>query len=182
MKPAGRTAIIAAVVVALQAAAVVAYLQVERGRRVSAGFAVTTLPGLPAPALMVERVDGVELDVARDRGRVRVVHFWATWCVPCRKELPELLARAAEVDGLELLAVSVDDDWAVVREFFPAGVPRQVVRARDREAHRRYGTQALPDSYVVTPDGRLVERILGARDWSRPEARRYLRTLTERWR
>ncbi len=176
-----RIAAIALAVIALQAVAVVGYLRIEGARRVASGFAVTRLPGTPAPSLIVLRPDGTELDLATPRPRVRLVHFWATWCGPCRTELPALLARAAEVDGLELLAVSVDDDWDVVRGFFPRGLPAEVVRLRDPGAHRRYGTQALPDSYVLTPDGRVVEQIAGARDWSRPDARQYLRALATRW-
>ena len=175
-----KVAAIVAAVIALQVLAVVVYLRVERGRRTPTTFNATDLSGARAPRLVVERLDGTEVDLAARPGRVRMVHFWATWCGPCRKELPELLARAAAVDGLELVAVSVDDDWDAVRRFFPAGVPREVVRARDPLAHRRWGAWGLPDTYVMAPDGRLVERVIGARDWSAAIAIEYLRALPVR--
>ena len=180
MKRSTRIAAIAGALVLAQALAVWLYLRIERGRRVEAPFTVATLPGSAAPPLIVERRDGSAFDVAQPAGRVRIVHFWATWCVPCRTELPELLRRVREVPGIELVAVSVDDDWDVVRSYFPAGPPDEVVRSRDPEAHRRYGTQGLPDSYVLSSAGRLMERIAGAREWSRPSALRYLRALPER--
>ena len=167
-------------IVALQAAAVLVYLRAERGRRSTAPFTATALAGTAAPALLVERADGGELDPARGVRGVRLVHFWATWCVPCREELPALLARAGVVPGLELIAVSVDDDWAAVRAFFPAGVPPAIARARARDAHHAYGARALPDTYVVTADGRVVERIAGARDWTAAPATAYLRALPAR--
>lgn len=179
MRSSVRRALVVGAVVAIQAIAVGLYLRIDRARRPSAGFTFTTLPGSPAPPLVVQRPDGREQDVA-GAGRVRVIHFWATWCAPCRKELPELLARAAEVRDLELFAVSIDDDWRAVRDFFPSEVPTPIVKVKEREAHRQYGAHTLPDTYVLSSDGRLVERIVGARDWSMSEAREYLRTLPSR--
>ena len=180
MTRATRIAAVVLAIAAIQAAAVLVYLRLDRGRRAPAPFTATALAGTAAPALLVERADGGELDPAHGVRGVRLVHFWATWGVPCRDELPALLARAAAVPGLELIAVSVDDDWAAVRAFFPGGVPREIARARARDAHRTYGARALPDTYVVTADGRLVERIAGARDWTAAPATAYLRALPGR--
>ena len=88
----------------------------------------------------------------------------------------------AQAPGIELVAVSVDSGWEEVRRFFPEGIPPEVVKARERDAHLRYGSRTLPDSYIVSADGRLVERLTGARDWSTPAAQRYLRALGSRYR
>ncbi len=167
-------------IVALQALAWLGYRAIERDRAAPRGFVATPIAASPAPALVVERDGEAPYDLTAARGRVRLVHFWATWCVPCRAELPALVAAAAEVGDLELIAVSVDDRWDVIRGFFPRGVPTTIVRALDRDAHRRFGGQALPDAYVVSADGQLIERIAGARDWTRPDARAYLRGLAAR--
>lgn len=180
MTRARRAALIVGALVAAQLVAILVYRRVERGRVARAPFDATALPGSPAPALAVERPDGTPHEVAGP-GPVRLVHFWATWCEPCRIELPALLARAAATPGLQLVAVSVDTDWDVIRRFFPRGTPAAVVRARASDAHHRYGAQALPDSYVIAADGRLVERIAGARDWTRADAAAYLRGLPARW-
>lgn len=175
-----RIAVAVVAVAALQALVLFGYRAVDRGRRTPPTFATTAIAATAAPALIVERSDGATLDVSAARGRVRLVHFWATWCVPCRTELPGLLAAASEVGDLDLVAISVDDGWDAIRTFFPRGVPGLIVRALDPDAHRRFGARTLPDSYAVSADGRLIERIAGARDWARPEARAYLRALADR--
>ena len=127
-----------------------------------------TVANVIAPALEVERAGGTKVQLEDLRGRVVLVHFWATWCPPCRQELPSLLETAGELrrDGrFEVLAVSVDDDWPKLRAFFPGAMPDAVVRMLTPAAQRKYGTSTLPDTYLVGPDGRLVERFVGAQDW-----------------
>ena len=169
-------------VLAVQVIAIGLYRRLEASRHTAAAFTTTTLPGSPAPHLAVERPDGRGVDLASGAGTVRLVHFWATWCKPCVDELPALLRASRSAPGVELVAVSVDAGWDEVRGFFPEGVPAEVVKARDRDAHLRYGSRTLPDSYIVSPDGRLVERLTGARDWTTSAARHYLRGLGARYR
>jgi thiol-disulfide isomerase/thioredoxin len=162
--------------VAVQLAAVLVYRAVEmwRARNAKPFVAEQLTSGTPAPVLDVE---GGPARVPAT-GKVVLIHFWATWCPPCREELPGLLALGDELRGtgrFELFAVSVDEDWATVERYFAGNVPAGVVRARDGDAHRRYGVSTLPDSYLVDREGRLVERFGGARDWRSPTAIAYLR-------
>ena len=170
-----RIAIGIAIIVALQAAAVGAYLFVQRDRSDSPSrpFAVERLSPRPAPSLVFERADGSRGELARAPGKIVMVHFWGTWCEPCRKELPALLARTAALAGdrFELLAVAIDDEWPEIKTFFDGAVPTTVVRPAIADVHRRYGASTLPDTYLVGADGTLVERIAGARDWAADAAR-----------
>ncbi len=124
-----RVAAIVGALAAVQLIAVLGYRWIERGRARPRAFAVAALAGSPAPSFAIERADWTVVEVG-GAGRVRLVHFWATWCPPCRDELPALLARAAATPELELIAVSVDDDWTAIRRFFPEGVPAVVVKPR----------------------------------------------------
>ena len=170
MSPRARRAAAAAgVIVAAQAALVAAYVAVERGRGdPDERFSFERLAGSEtAPTLQLEARDGAAR-TWRPGARPTLVHFWATWCAPCRTELPELLAAARAVageTGFELVAVSVDDSWPAIETFFAGDVPPEVARARDPDAARRFGVGPLPDSFFVSAGGLLVARYRGARQW-----------------
>lgn len=97
-----------------------------------------------------------------------LLHIWATWCPPCRDELPALLAFAADAP-IATLAVATDPDWQAIRAFVPGGAPA-LRRADARAVADRLGVDTLPVTFVVS-GGRLRARIDGARDWSDPAVR-----------
>jgi thiol-disulfide isomerase/thioredoxin len=99
-----------------------------------------------------------------------VLHVWATWCAPCRDELPGLL-DAARDEGVALVAVSVDESPSSVTAFFAGEVPAEVVR--DPGVAAAVGVRELPATLRVD-DGFLTERVQGARDWSGDDARAWL--------
>lgn len=175
----GKVVVTVAVLVGIQAAAVAIYLAVKGSRTEPAPepFRVERLRGdTGAPNLVLERADGIRVSLHDLGGRVRLVHFWATWCPPCVEELPGLLATSHELAdrGLTLAAISMDDDWTAIRTFFGGDVPAEIYRAVDPEAHHQYDIVSLPDTYLVGPDARLELRYGGARDWRAPAARRHL--------
>ncbi len=137
--------------------------------------------GSPAPDLLLARLNdatagaelGEERSLSEQRGRVVLVNFWATWCPPCRDEAPSLerLYRRFSRDGLEIYAVSIDERGALdsVAEFrreFDLTLP--VLLDPSRRAYRDYQATGVPETFVVSPDGRLVERVVGPRDWDQP--------------
>jgi len=164
----------------LQAAVVLGYLAVERRRAGSEPAPLLhedAFGAAPAASVPLERPDGTTVSLADSRGRPVILHFWATWCAPCRAELPALLALADELDGEKgpvLLAVSVDESWPVVGHFFDGEVPPGVVRDTTGLAQREYGVSTLPETYFIKPGGLLSKRFRGARDWSSKEARELL--------
>lgn len=115
-----------------------------------------------APQLRFSRRDGTSGSLSTGSERV-VVHFWATWCPPCREELPALL-RWSERSGVEVVAVSVDPTWEAVDRFLGTTAPPTVVLA-DAEAAGRWGADGLPTTFVVER-GRLTRVARGPVDWS----------------
>jgi cytochrome c biogenesis protein CcmG, thiol:disulfide interchange protein DsbE len=119
--------------------------------------------GQPAPALRVEQLDGHTFDLATLRGKVVIVNFWATWCGPCRAEMPMLDAfyRQHHEQGLELLGLSIDeprdlrDVKKVMSRFsYPAALGKT---ARDNA----FGAPlAVPMTYVIDSGGILRARLL----------------------
>ena len=120
-------------------------------------------------------LQGKPMRFAAYRGKVVLLNFWATWCPPCRKEMPsmERLHRAYRERGLVVLAVSQDEaPLEEVRRFAVSlGLTFPVWHDRDREAARHYSVPGVPTSYLVAHDGQLAYRVLGEYDWDGREAR-----------
>jgi thiol-disulfide isomerase/thioredoxin len=171
-----RTKLLAALaIVALQGTVVVFVLWVERERdEVKPAFAVERVAPRPAPDLVWTAADGSSGSLVDARGKVIVLHFWATWCPPCVSELPGLLELGHD-EAVRVIAVTLDDDWAEVREFFAGRIPPEVVRASSSAVKQAYGVSVLPETWVIDADGLLRMRIAGERDWRGEEARSAIR-------
>jgi thiol-disulfide isomerase/thioredoxin len=137
--------------------------------------AATAASGFELPAL-----DGGTVRLDDFRGRVVLLNFWATWCAPCREEMPALAALATQLgpQGLVVLAVSVREPRATV-EPFVRGLGLRFPVALDQEGTvtARYHVFALPTTIVVDRQGRHVGSVLGIRDWTGGDARAYVRAL-----
>jgi len=112
-----------------------------------------------------------------------IINFWATWCQPCRREMPSLvrLHERLRGDGLVVLAVSIDADPQSVRKYLaetPLSFP--VLLDPGRAAADRYGVVTIPSSFVLDPDGLVVERIDGEADWTGAELLATLDALLKR--
>jgi thiol-disulfide isomerase/thioredoxin len=123
------------------------------------------------------------------RGRAVLVNFWASWCAPCREELPSMVDLATSLDGrpFAMVAVSLDEDAeAMQRLWTSSGAARSpILLAHDPagDLAPACGTRLLPESYLVDPDGVVVARFAGPRDWASPDIRLVIeRTMLRRWR
>lgn len=147
-------------------------------------------PGPPGPAtnsskaapppgsLVVLARDGSRRDLASRTGKGLILHFWATWCPPCREEMPELVKFVKDTKGdanVEFLAVSTDEDWKVVdtwlKEHRISGLPL-ALDPRGPTASR-YGATGYPETFFVTPSGEIVQHVVGPLDWSSEKFRAF---------
>ena len=122
-------------------------------------------PALPEhPALRVATLDHGDYDVAERRGKWVVVNFWATWCAPCLKEMPELSALDAMNEHVEVIGLAYEDiDVAAMREFLdshPVAYPIAIIDVYDPPADFET-PRGLPMTYLLAPDGKVAERFLG---------------------
>ena len=129
----------------------------------------------PVPELTFFDADGEEVRLADFQGEVVVLNLWATWCAPCRREMPSLdrLQAAYGGDGLEVVALSLDSgDVAKIREFFEELEISSLAIYQDPKARagRELGAPGLPTTIVIDRTGQEVGRLLGPAEWDSPEA------------
>lgn len=118
----------------------------------------------PTPPFLVADLEGQTISTVALKGKVILVNFWATWCPPCREEIPELIELQSKYkDQLQIIGVSMDEDAspAQVRSFAAkAGINYPVVMGKDI-AEEYGGVPALPTSFVVNRDGGVVQKHVG---------------------
>lgn len=133
-----------------------------------------------APAFTLADLDGKKVPLRSFRGKIVLMNFFATWCMPCREEMPgmERLYQTYKDQGLVVLAIDMHEGAKTVRAFmrklqlsFPA------LLDKDGGVAYMYGIRPIPASYLVSRDGRIVWRAFGAREWDSAEARTYFARL-----
>lgn len=123
--------------------------------------------GKAAPALVLTVLDGATFDLTKLKGRVVLVNYWATWCAPCRKEMPKLNAfyRRYHGRGLEIIGISIDfpRDFQKVQKVIQAvGYPTAVSKALSEDG---FGTpKGVPITWVIDGDGKVHDRFIEVRD------------------
>lgn len=154
------------VAVGLGALIAMGYVQHRRYTPVSVGSKAPDF-GAPTP-------DGHSLRLGELRGKVTLVNVWATWCPPCRYELPSLvrLYDRYHGDGLQILGVAEDDapgysgpNGTVATFVRKNGVKFPIVLDPTGRIQNMYGVTGLPTTFVLDRRGRIVARVLGGRDW-----------------
>jgi peroxiredoxin len=133
-----------------------------------------------APEFTLSDLAGKKVQLKAFRGRLVFLNFFATWCDPCREEMPgmERLFRTHQDDGFVVVAVNLQETAKTVRPFveklklsFPIALDTEGAVTRE------YGVRALPVSFLIGRDGKIRWRAIGGRDWESAEARKLFAQL-----
>lgn len=128
-------------------------------------------------------LDNKRVSLRNYRGKIVMLNFWATWCTPCRLEMPsmEKLSRQFKDKGFVVLAVAAGEKaegvTAFVKEYhitFPA------LLDTDQEVTEEYKVWALPTTYFINAEGKIIGRVNGSRDWSAKEATQYISSILQK--
>ena len=126
-------------------------------------------------------LDGKEIKLSDLKGKVVFLNFWATWCGPCRVEMPgmEVVYQELKSKGFEVLAISSDPQGMVVTWPFieTNGLTFPILHDSDYRVMATYGVRTLPMSFLVDRQGTIRHRVFGAREWNSPKARELIQGL-----
>ena len=138
-------------------------------------------PGIKVPNFVFPDINGKEVSLSNHRGKVVLLNVWATWCPPCRQEMPSMQRLYEKFKGerFEILAVSIDSEGReavapFMREMnltFPALLdPRETIMSL-------YGITGVPESFIIDKDGILVKKIIGPINWASSEVFLFFKDL-----
>jgi len=153
------------------------------GAAAGAEQTLTELPERPpAPDFTLEDMDGNSHSLSDYRGQAVIVNFWATWCPPCREEMPSMQRGWEQVrdEDIALLAVNVGetaDQIFVFTADYPVEFP--LLLDRDGSVTDDWPVKGLPTTFVVDPEGRIVYRAVGGRAWDDPALLDQVRSLVD---
>ncbi|SNS98022.1 Peroxiredoxin [Granulicella rosea] len=135
------------------------------------------LIGSPAPQFTL--ADGSRsVDLAKLRGHVVIVNFWATWCLPCVDELPSLLALQRQMPNVDIVAISQDEDPVVYKNFLDQyHVDLLSLRDPSGRIPALYGTAKIPESYIIDRTGVVRRKFVSSQKWTSSEIVDYINKL-----
>lgn len=137
------------------------------------------VPAKPAPDLAFKDGEGKDVHLSDFRGKLILLNLWATWCVPCREEMPALnrLQAAMGSDRFQVLALSVDKDGHDLAKAFLAEVKADhIALYNDPTSRASFAMKAfgLPTTVLISPEGKEIGRLVGPAHWDGPEAQALL--------
>ncbi len=133
-----------------------------------------------APDFTLEDLSGKRIRLKSLRGKVVFLNFWATWCIPCRQEMPtmEKLHRELKGKGLEVIAINIKETKKEIQEFLDElGLTFTVLLDKDGKVSEEYGAWSIPLSYFINRKGEFVGKVNGYRDWHSKEANGFFQEL-----
>ena len=133
------------------------------------------------PSLVLEDINGKRHRLSGYHGKVVLLNFWATWCPPCRAEMPAIwrLGNQLEYKNFQVITVNIGEEKEVIRAFMPKRMQKDfvVLMAKDMEPLQHWRPIYYPTTYIIDSGGKIRYRIYGALEWDKPEVVKKIRAL-----
>ncbi|MES4785782.1 MAG: TlpA family protein disulfide reductase, partial [Nitrospiraceae bacterium] len=134
----------------------------------------------PAPSFSLPGLEGQMMDSSALRGKVVLVNFWATWCGPCKEEMPALerLQQVLPKDAFAVIAITTDQQREALRGFAELlGLSFPLLLDESKDVSAAFGVRALPTTVIIDREGHVVGKALGPRQWDSPRTLALLKLL-----
>ncbi len=143
-------------------------------------FAMGETPHSPAKTLdfTLKDMEGNSHTLSAYRGRIVFLNFWASWCPPCREEMPSMQKTYTSWDKNKyvMLAVNVDEGREKIKEFARKnGYTFPILIDNGSGVSKKYGIRGIPTTYLIDGKGRMITKVVGSRDWSLEEIQRIIK-------
>lgn len=120
----------------------------------------------------LQDLQGKTFTLSQYKGKVMILNFWATWCPPCREEMPSMDALYQKFKGTDLVIIpaSIDEDPKTVSKFMQKNnYTMPVYYDPDKQAGSTYGLTGVPETFIINRNGKIEEKIIGPIDWMRSD-------------
>ena len=144
----------------------------------SVTFAMSKAPDPSATDFTLLDLEGNKHTLSDYKGKVVFLNFWATWCPPCRAEMPSMqkLYETWDKDKFVMLAVNIGESREKVRSFAESnGYTFPILLDEDQKVARKYGIRGIPATYLIDEQGNMVNKVVGAREWDINQIKRLLK-------
>ncbi len=137
-----------------------------------------------APEISLPDDQGRRHSLSELRGKLVILHFWATWCAPCIEEIPQWVELARKMEGQPIawIAVSLDHSWSEAHRYLkPERLPPNLISLLDaqNETPGVYGSYQFPETYLIAPDGKILSKWVGPQAWDSDSLKRAIERVVE---
>jgi peroxiredoxin len=154
----------------------------DAGEQLFEAMGMTKVPPKAAPDFTLPSANGQQVSLRQFRGKIVFLNFWATWCIPCREEMPaiERLHQTYPAQDFAVLSIDLKETADQVKTFFQKhSLSFPALLDQDGSVFREYLVAGMPTTYLIGRDGTLLARGIGGRDWTRREAQQLIKELIQ---